>query len=60
VAERPLQVLQERIAGKLKVDSICMARFQAGSRQRHAAIIIIMFGSAAPLDIAELVYAATR
>jgi hypothetical protein len=58
VAERPLQVLQERIAGKLKVDSICMARFQAGSRQRHAAII--MFGSAAPLDIAELVYAATR
>jgi hypothetical protein len=59
VAERPLKELQDRIADKLKVDSIRMARYQAGSRQRHTAVII-MFGSAALLDIAALVYAATR
>jgi hypothetical protein len=59
LAEPPLAELQARIVGKLKVDSIRMARFQAGMRQRRTAILIT-FGLASLLDIAGLLYAVIR
>jgi len=56
LAEPALAELQDRIADKLKIDSIRMARSQAGIRQRRAGIII-MFGLATLVNIGALLYA---
>jgi hypothetical protein len=59
LAEAPLSELQDRIAGKLKIDAIRMARLQAGIRQRRAGVIVT-FSGVVLFDIAGLAYAATR
>ena len=58
-AQPALAELQDRVARKLKIDSIRMARSQAGIRQRRG-LIIVMFGTATLLDIAGLLYAVIR
>jgi hypothetical protein len=60
LAEAPLEELQGRIARKLKADSIRMAGSKPGLRRMRTAIIVTTFSGAALLDIAGLVYAATR
>ena len=59
LAQPALDKLQDRIASKLDITEIRMARFHTAKTQRHAATIII-FGGAALLDISGLVYAATH
>jgi hypothetical protein len=51
-----LTELQDRIADRLSVNSIRMAKFQAGIQQRHAAVAIT-FGFATLLNISALLYA---
>ena len=59
LAQPALDKLQDRIAGKLGITELRMARFQAAKAQRNAAVIITFVG-AALLDIAGLAYAAIR
>jgi hypothetical protein len=59
LAQPALDKLQDRIAGKLDITELRMARFQSAKAQRKAAVIIT-FGGAALLDIAGLAYAAIR
>jgi hypothetical protein len=56
VAQPALDKLQDRIADKLDVNEIRMARFQRTKTQRSA-IIIITFGGATLVNISALVYA---
>lgn len=58
-AEPALAELQDRVAGKLKIESIGMARSQAGIGLRRV-VIITTFGLATLLNISALVHAATR
>jgi len=59
LALRPLEKLQNRIAGKLDISEIRMADSQRVKVQRNAAVII-MFGGAALVFIAALGYAAAN
>ena len=57
LAEDALVDLQKRIADMLSLDTICMARSQAGrTRQRRAAIAVTL-GLASLLQIGALLYA---
>ena len=56
LAEPPLGELQDRIVGRLRVDSIRMASRQTGVRGRRAAVVIA-FGLATLLNISALLYA---
>jgi hypothetical protein len=58
LAEPGLAEMQERVGGRLRTDSMRIARLQVGLRLRLAATTA-MFGLAALLDISALVYAAT-
>jgi hypothetical protein len=58
VALPALEKLQDRIAGKLDIDEIRMARGQRLKLQRNAAVIA--FGGAALVDIGALGYAAAN
>jgi hypothetical protein len=59
LAQPALDKLQNRIADKLDITELRMARFQSAKAQRNAAVIITFVG-AALLDIAGLAYAAIR
>ncbi len=60
VAQPALDKLQDRLADKLDINEIRMARFQRPrSKARGIAAVIIIFGAAALFDISALVYAAT-
>ena len=59
LAEPGLAEMQERVGGRLRTDSMRIARLQPGLRLRLAATTA-MFGLATLLDISALVYAATR
>ncbi len=54
-----LTEMQERIGGRLRTDSMRIARLQRGIRQRRAGAIII-FGLAAAFDAGALLYAVIR
>jgi len=56
LAERPLIELQDRIVGRLRIDSICMAGRQTGVRARRVTVVIA-FGLATLLNIGALLYA---
>lgn len=58
LAEPGLAEMQERVGGRLRTDSMRIARLQAGLRLRIAAVIV-MFGLATLLIISALVYALT-
>ena len=62
LAEDALVDLQKRIADMLSLDTICMARSQAGTtRQRRAAIAIaVTVGLVTLFDISALLYALTQ
>ena len=51
-----LTELQDRIADRLGIDSIRMARFEAGIQQRRAAVVIV-FVFATLLNMSALLYA---
>jgi hypothetical protein len=53
-----LEKLQDRIADRLDINEIRMARLQHGSTR--LASVIIVFGAATLVNIAALVYAATQ
>lgn len=59
LAQPALAELQYRIARKLNLDEIQIARRQAGKRARRASVIIT-FGSAALHNISALIYATTH
>ena len=54
-----LTELQDRIADRLHINSIRMAKFQAGIQRRRAAVITT-FGFAALLNMSALIYALIR
>lgn len=54
-----LTELQDRIADRLSIDSIRMAKFQAGIQQRRAAVVTT-FGFATLLNMSALLYALIR
>jgi hypothetical protein len=58
-AQPALAKLQERIADRLNINEIRMARFHIGKVGRAVAIIII-FGLATLVDISALIYAAIQ
>src|SRR5690349_20717973 len=58
LAEPGLAEMQERVGGRLRTDSMRIARLQVGLRLRLAATTI-MFGLATLLNISALVYALT-
>jgi hypothetical protein len=58
LAEPGLAEMQERVGGRLKTDSMRIARLQVGLRLRLAATTA-MFGLATLLNISALVYALT-
>ena len=61
LAQPALDKLQDRLAGKLDINEIRMARFQRSrSKAQRIAAVIIIFGGAALFDIGALVYAATH
>jgi hypothetical protein len=55
-----LDKLQDRLAGRLDINEIHMARFQRAKATRIVAAVFITFGGAALFDIGALVYAATH
>jgi hypothetical protein len=59
LAQPALDKVQDRIASKLDINEIHMARIQSAKAQRRAAVIIT-FGGTTVLNISALVYAATR
>jgi hypothetical protein len=58
LAQPALAKLQDRIAGRLDIDEIRIARFQAG-KWRSAAVVITV-GGATVINISALIYAAIQ
>ena len=61
LAQPALDKLQDRLADKLDINEIRMASFQRSrSKAQGIAVVIIIFGGAALIDIGALAYAATH
>lgn len=56
LAEPALVEMQERIGGRLRTDSMRIARFQPGIQKRHIGATV-MFGLAILINISALLYA---
>jgi len=60
LAQPALEKLQDRIAGKLDIDEIRMARLRRATEKRMPAAALVLFGGPALVNMAALGYAAAN